>query len=351
MSIGDILSFNFLAHHLVFIGIFLILALSLNLINGYAGMFSLGHQGFWAVGAYAAGALIVHMPGSLPGPLLFMLSIGAAMLCATLAGLVIGVPCLRLRGDYLAIATLGFAEIIRIVLTNLEWVGASRGLHIPYQVIVRSPDTQTDFYVFWIVFTYAMVLVTFVMCRNLIHSSHGRAIVSLREDEVASQLLGVNITRYKVLTFLLGSAFAGLAGAIHANFFGFISPKDFQIMQGILILLMVVLGGLGSMTGTVLATFILYSVQQILKLRLLGLPTSLASASGSDALMGLARALETLAVDRWQLIFAVMLMILMIAAPQGLFGKKELWDTAIYRRLFAGRWRRGAIQADLGSHK
>ena len=336
MNFSDLFNLQFLAPHLVWIGIYLILALSLNLINGYAGMFSLGHQGFWAVGAYAAGALIVHTPFALPGPVLFALSLVAGVLLATLGGLIIGVPCLRLRGDYLAIATLGFAEIIRILLNNFEWVEASRGMDIPYQIIVRSPETMTSFYTFHLVFTWAMVLVTFIVIRNLIHSSHGRAIISLREDEVASQLIGVNITRYKVLAFLVGAGFAGLAGAIHANFTGLIAPRDFTIIGGIMILLMVVLGGMGSMTGTVVATFILYSVQQLFKLELLNIPTKLAAVTGIQFLQDFAAGVEALARERWQICFAVLLMILMISIPQGFFGKKEIWETKLWRRLFGG---------------
>jgi branched-chain amino acid transport system permease protein len=334
MNFADLFNFQFLAPHLIWIGIYLILALSLNLINGTAGMFSLGHQGFWAVGAYAAGALIVHSPLALPGGVLLGLSLLCGVVLATVAGLIIGVPCLRLRGDYLAIATLGFAEIIRILLNNFDWLDASRGLEIPYQIIQRSPETMTSFYLFNLVLTWGMVALTFVVCRNLIRSSHGRAILSLREDEVAAQLIGVNITRYKVLTFLVGSGFAGLAGAIHANFTGLIAPRDFTIIAGILILLMIVLGGMGSMSGTVLSTFVLYGVQQLFKLELLNIPTKVAGLIGWDWLQGLAAGLEAVARERWQIFFAVLLIILMISLPQGFFGNKELWETATWRRLF-----------------
>ncbi len=340
MSFGDIFSYNFVVYHLISVGIFAMLALSLNLINGYAGMFSLGHQAFWAVGAYGAGAVIVHFPFQAPGVVVFGSSLLAGIGLAALAGFVIGVPCLRLRGDYLAIATLGFAEIVRILLNNFDWVGGSRGLAIPRVLIEKTPATEVWFYLFFLVFTVAMTGLTVLVCRNLIHSSHGRAIVSIREDEVASELIGVNVTYYKVVAFLIGAAFAGLAGAIHANFFGIISPKDFGIMPGILILLMVVLGGMGSMSGTLLATVILYFVQQILKLKLFGLPSTIASAIGWPPLMRLADTMETLAVDRWQVFFAILLILLMISAPQGFFGKREIWDTAAYKKL-AGLFRSG----------
>jgi len=318
----------------VWIGLYLILALSLNLINGCAGMFSLGHQGFWAVGAYGAAALVVKLPFELPGPVMFALSLIVGAICATLAGLIIGVPCLRLRGDYLAVATLGFAEIIRNLLIKFDWLGASRGQRIPPQVL--DPQDTAPYHWFYLAVTWFFVLVTVWICRNVIHSSHGRAILAIREDEVAAELLGVNVTRYKLLVFLLGSMLAGLAGALHANFELYIAPPMFTMLPGIMILLMVVLGGTGSMSGTAIAVVVLYSLQQILKLSLFGLPTSAASAIGWPPLEALAKSFELLARERWQAMFAVLLVIVMISMPQGIFGKRELWQTERFRR-WAGR--------------
>lgn len=309
----------------------MILALSLNLINGCGGMFSLGHQGFWAVGAYGAAALIVKLPYELPGAVMFALSLLVGAVCATIAGLVIGVPCLRLRGDYLAVATLGFAEIIRNLLIKLDWLGASRGQRISPQVL--DPQDTTAYQWFYLAVTWFFVAVTVWICRNLIHSSHGRAILAIREDEVAAELLGVNVTRYKLLVFLLGSMLAGLAGALHANFELYIAPPMFAMLPGIMILLMVVLGGTGSMSGTAIAVVILYTLQQVLKLGLFGLPSSAAESIGWGPLEDLARSFESLARDRWQVMFAVLLVIVMIAMPQGIFGKRELWQTDWFRRL------------------
>ncbi len=314
----------------MWIGLYLILALSLNLINGCGGMFSLGHQGFWAVGAYGAAALIVKLPFDLPGPVVFALSLVVGALCATLAGLIIGVPCLRLRGDYLAVATLGFAEIIRNLLIKLDWLGASRGQRIPPQVL--DPQDTGAYQAFYLTITWLFVVVTIWICRNVIHSSHGRAILAIREDEVAAELLGVNVTRYKLLVFLLGSMLAGLAGALHANFELYIAPPMFAMLPGIMILLMVVLGGAGSMSGTAIAVFVLYTLQQVLKLGLFGLPTSAASAIGWAPLESLAKSFELLARERWQAMFAILLVIVMISMPQGIFGKRELWQMDWFRR-------------------
>lgn len=317
----------------MWIGIYLILALSLNLINGCAGMFSLGHQGFWAVGAYGAAALVVKSPIELPGPVLFALSLAVGALCATIAGFVIGVPCLRLRGDYLAVATLGFAEIIRNLLIKLDWLGASRGQRVPPQVL--DPQNAASYHLFYLAVTWLFVAVTVWICRNLIHSSHGRAILAIREDEVAAELMGVNVTRYKLLVFLLGSMLAGLAGALHANFEMYIAPPMFAMLPGIMILLMVVLGGTGSMSGTAIAVFILYTLQQVLKLGVFGLPSAAAEVIGWTPIESLARSFELLARERWQVMFAILLVVVMIAMPQGIFGKRELWQMEWFRRLAA----------------
>jgi branched-chain amino acid transport system permease protein len=333
IEFADVLNFNFIASNLVFIGIFLVLTLSLNLINGCAGMFSLGHQGFWAVGAYAAGAVIVHGADVLPGGVLFALSLLAGVVIAGLAGLVVGIPCLRLRGDYLAIATLGFAEITRVLLNNIEWLGGSRGLRVPAVVIAKTPDTAGAYYAFYLALAWSAALLTLVFCRNLLRSRDGRAVLSLREDEVAAEQSGVPLARYKILTFVSGACFAGLAGGIYASFFGVLSPKDFGVMSGIMLLLMVVVGGSGSLSGTVLATMLLYVAQQLFKLRFLGLPSALAESLGGPSWVGVARTFEEVGAEHWQLFFAVLLVALMIAAPHGLLGKGELRDTRWYRRL------------------
>jgi len=178
----------------------IILAVSLNLINGFTGQLSLGHAGFMAVGAYVSVILtnMLDMP--------FIAGIIAGCLAAGVAGFLIGVPTLRLKGDYLAIATLGFGEIIRVVLQNIDAVGGPAGI-----LGITKMTTWP-----WL---YAAVIVTILVIVNLMNSSYGRAIISVREDEIASELMGINTTRYKVLAFVIGAMFAGLAGALYAHVF------------------------------------------------------------------------------------------------------------------------------------
>ena len=212
----------------------IILAVSLSLINGFTGQLSLGHAGFMAVGAYASVIMTTYM--GMP----FFVGIIAACLAAALAGFIIGVPTLRLRGDYLAIATLGFGEIIRVVLQNIEYVNGPAGI-----MGIAKMSTWP-----WM---FGAVVLTILVIVNLVNSSYGRAIISVREDEVAAELMGVNTTKYKVLAFVIGAMFAGLAGALYAHYFYIIKPETFNFMKSFDVLVMVVLGGLGSTTGAVIA--------------------------------------------------------------------------------------------------
>ncbi|MGR6837288.1 branched-chain amino acid ABC transporter permease [Syntrophomonas erecta] len=264
----------------------IILAVSLSLINGFTGQLSLGHAGFMAVGAYAS----VIMTNFLEMP--FIVGIIVACLAAALAGFIIGVPTLRLRGDYLAIATLGFGEIIRVVLQNIEYVGGPAG-------VLGIPK-----YTSW-PWLFGATLLTIVVIVNLINSSYGRAIISVREDEIASELMGVSTTRYKVLAFVIGALFAGLAGSMYAHFFYIIKPETFNFLKSFDILVIVVLGGLGSTTGAVIAAIFI------------------------TALTAFLQAFPAVRM----IIYALILIIVMIYRPQGLMGNKELG-----RRTFGKIW-------------
>lgn len=306
---------EFALDHFVHFSILVVLALSLNLINGFTGMFSLGHHGFFAVGAYSAGALIVAMASSDPtgvsGVMIFALSVVAGIIAAALFGMVVGVPCLRLKGDYLAIATLGFGEIVRIIAQNTEAVGGARGLEVPYLLIKRSRDTQMIYLLQYGALVIVAMVVTYIVIRNLLKSTHGRALIAIREDEVAAELLGVNLTRYKVMAFVIGAGFAGLAGALYTNYMTQIEPKEFNLLKGIYILLYVVLGGMGSMSGTVLATLLLYVLDKVV-LNLM--PPE---------------------IQAWrEVAFALMLVLVMVLRPQGLLGNKEIYQTGWWKRLF-----------------
>lgn len=241
---------------IAYCGIYVTLAVSLNLINGITGQFSIGHAGFWMVGAYTSGTLgIVLWPklASLPMWGMIVLSMIAGGITAALMGLIVGLPSLRLRGDYLALVTLGFGEIVRIVAQNMELYNRSSGFNV-------TPTTRDYVWLIWL-----LAFATIAVCRNLLQNAQGLAFIAVREDEVAANAMGVNTTRIKVGAFVLGSMFAGMAGALFANFDGFLTPDKFKMDISFLILTMVVLGGTGSITGSVVAAILLYILPEQLR--------------------------------------------------------------------------------------
>lgn len=244
---------------LILCALYVTLSVSLNLINGITGQFSIGHAAFYMVGAYSSGvatlALYKVVPLEPAAWLVVAMIIGA--LVAALAGFLVGLPSLRLRGDYLAIVTLGFGEIIRIAAINTEkagpiTVGGSYGMNI-------DPKIQAP----WLVFLLAVI--TVAVCRNLLKNAHGLPFLAVREDEVASSAMGVVSTNVKVAAFVLGSAFAGAAGALLAHNEGFITPDMFKMEISFMVLTMVVLGGSGSITGSVLAAIVLTALPEWLR--------------------------------------------------------------------------------------
>lgn len=266
----------------------IILAVSLSLINGFTGQLSLGHAGFMAVGAYVA-VIITNMLD-----LHFIIGLLGACLSAGLAGFIIGVPTLRLKGDYLAIATLAFGEIIRVVLQNINYVNGPAG-------IMGIPKLTT-----W-PWLFGTTVLTVLVIVNLINSSYGRAIISIREDETASELMGINTTKYKILAFVIGAMFAGLAGAMYAHYFYIIKPETFNFLKSFDILIMVVLGGLGSTTGAIIAAVFVTA---------------------------LTAALQSFPAIR-MILYALILIIVMIYRPQGLMGNKEL-SMKTFGRIWGG---------------
>lgn len=267
---------DFLINTILFMGINIILAVSLHLIIGITGQFSIGHAGFLAVGAYASA--IATMKLALPFPV--ALVIGGIV--AALAGLIIGIPSLRLKGDYLAIATLGFGEIVRIVFLNIDYVGGASGMMVDH--LTTWP---------WV---FGCTLITILVIRNFTNSTHGRACISIREDETASDAMGINTTYYKVVAFAIGSFFAGIAGSLFAHNFYIIQPSNFGFLKSFDILIFVVLGGLGSMSGAVIAAILLTIVSTFLQ-----------------------EYPETRMV-----IYSIILIVMMIYRPQGLMGTKEI---------------------------
>lgn len=232
-------------------GIFVTLAVSLNLINGITGQFSIGHAAFFQVGAYTgavlANGMFKGLAASQPLAWLFLSAIFGAI-GAAIAGFIVGLPSLRLKGDYLAIVTLGFGEIISIIARNQKVLGEAYGL--------STVKIQSFFMI------ALLAVVTIAVCRNLLKTAHGLTFLAVREDEVASSSMGVNVTQVKVTAFVLGSAFAGAAGALLTHTKAFIGPADFTMDVSFIILTMVVLGGTGSITGSVFAAIIFYIIPE-----------------------------------------------------------------------------------------
>ncbi|HTD66864.1 MAG TPA: branched-chain amino acid ABC transporter permease [Candidatus Limnocylindria bacterium] len=285
------------------IGINIILAVSLNLINGHTGQFSLGHAGFMAVGAYTAASFTWAMQAAKTSPLMAEIIFACALLVggvvAAVVGLGVGVPTLRLRGDYLAIVTLGFGEIIRVVLQTtdslakhfsvsvapiLENMGGASGM--------KGIATLTSFGWAW-----ALAAVTVFVIASLVNSTYGRGFIAVHDDEVAASAMGINPTRYKVTAFVIGAFFAGVAGGLYAHHKQFLSPTGFDFMKSIDIVVMVILGGMGRTIGVILAAIILTVLPELLR--------------------GFA--------DYRMIIYSLLIIGLMMARPQGLFtfgGKK-----------------------------
>jgi branched-chain amino acid transport system permease protein len=245
------------------VGINIILAVSLNLINGYTGQFSLGHAGFMAVGAYVtasitmfAGPHLLPMLGGVESvaglPVLFFFALVAAGIVAAAVGFLVGVPSLRLKGDYLAIVTLGFGEIIRVILQNIQAVGGPSGL--------KGIPPYTSF--FW---TYAWAAIAIYTVLGLVHSTYGRGFLAVHDDEVAASAVGINTTRYKVAAFVVGSFFAGVAGGLYAHLKSFISPAGFDFLKSFDIVVMVILGGMGNTPGVVIAAVLLTLLPEVLR--------------------------------------------------------------------------------------
>jgi branched-chain amino acid transport system permease protein len=285
------------------IGIAIIAAVSLQLVNGFTGQFSIGHAGFMAIGAYASAALSVHfgagllesLGGALPAPLAracyFPVPLLLGGLAAAAAGLLVGIPTLRLRGDYLAIATLGFGEIIRIGILNLDAVGGARGFSLEP---VGHPGVDLRYE--GLGGLYAVVLVSVAAIARLVYSSGGLAFRAVGEDEIAAESIGVGTTRIKIEAFVVSSFFAGVAGALFAHSEGYIHTNSFGFARSFEIVVFVVLGGLGSLSGAILAAAALTAAPELLR-----------------------------GLGEWRMIlYSLLLVATMLVRPQGLLGRREL---------------------------
>jgi len=286
-------------------GINVILAVSLHIVNGLTGQFSLGHAGFMAVGGYTAALFgtqaiseykLMYISEPVSDTILFFLATLLGGAAAGLAGFFVGLPSLRLRGDYLAIVTLGFAEIIRVTIENVEILGAATGL-------VGIPPLTN---LFWI---FLWALVTVLFAKRLQESTHGRALAAIREDEIAAEAMGIDTTGYKVRAFVASSFFAGVAGALLGYYLTILTPRDFTFLKSVEVVVMVVLGGMGSISGAILAAILLTVLPEALRpLR------------------------EHTGVDLRMVIYASLLLAMMLLRPRGILGRQEVWAMLRRRR-------------------
>ena len=276
---------------IVTVGINITLAVSLNLVNGYTGQFSIGHAGFMCVGAYTSAVITMFVtpaflgqtfpPGHVNSWIIFPVAMLISGLTAAISGLIVGIPSLRLKGDYLAIVTLGFGEIIRIIFLNIPAVGGARGL----------PGIPTYTNLFW---AYSVAFITIYVVLAIVHSSYGRGFIAVHDDEVAAEAMGINTTRYKIIAFTVSAFFAGIAGALYAHYKTFISPNGFDFMRSIEIVVMVILGGMGNTIGVIAAAILLTVLPEVL------------------------RPVE----DYRMVLYSFLLIVLMLTRPQGLFRLK-----------------------------
>ncbi len=283
----------------MYIGINIILTVSLNLINGYMGEFSVGHAGFMAVGAYVASFLTVKVIPAHLAAWLFPLAVIAGGTAAALVGLVVALPSFKTRGDYLAIVTLAFVMIVKSVIENIDTLGGPRGF-LGMEKLATLP---------WVFF---WVMVSLWVIRNLIYSNFGRGVLSIREDEIAGNLMSVNTRHVKVLAFTVSSFFAGIAGALFAHLLQFINPRAFDIIKSTDILIMVYLGGIGSIGGSILGATVYTLLLEIL--RPLGI---------------------------WRMVLIpLILVMLMLFRPKGIMGLREFPRFIPARDRLAGRFAR-----------
>ena len=300
------------------IGIYIIMAVSLNVATGYLGQLPLGHAGFMSVGGYSCAIFIIRMmpvfdlnmrsfvTGEPMAVVLFVVGVLFGGLMAGLSGLIIGIPALRLKGDYLAIITLGFAEIIRVVMLNIDGVvgfeltGGAKGL--------TGIPSYTNF-----LNTFIVVGIVLFLIHTMMKSRHGRAILAIRDTEIAAEATGVNTTYYKTLAFVVSAFFAGVGGALYAGCIGVMAPAKFGFMKSIEILVMVVLGGMGSMLGSVLSATVLTILPEALRAF----------------------------ADYRMVVYAVVLILVMIFRPQGLLGTYDFSMGDFLEKLINGELFRG----------
>lgn len=292
---------SYYTNMLILVCVNVMLAVSLNLVTGILGQLVLGHAGFMLAGAYAAALFTNAMADTMPLSSSFPIGLVLSGLFAAFCGVLIGLPALRLRGDYLAIITLGFGEIIRVIANNLKITNGAMGLSVEL-LSTRKHPAAMFVYAFWL--TAAVIFMNFTFGR----SRHGRAVIAIREDEIAAESMGINTSRYKLLTFVLAAFIAGVAGGVYAHQLGMIDPSKYDFNRSVEILIMVVLGGMGSITGSII------------------------SASALTVLPEMLRGFSQYRM----LIYSIILICVMLFKPSGLLGRYEI---SVPRLLRLGRKR------------
>lgn len=283
---------EYILHILVIAGTYIILTLSLNIIVGYTGLPALGHAAFFCIGAYTSSLLALNIGLS---PWIGLLT-GACI--AALSGIIIGYPAVRLKGDYLALATFGLGVIIYSIAKN--WVSLTRGpMGLPGIPGFSIFGFQLSEIWSYLLLVLVFVVITVFIINRIVNSPFGRILRSIREDEIASEVLGKDTNKYKLMVFIIGAFFAGIAGSLYSHYITFIDPSSFTIMESITILLMVIFGGMGSISGSVVGAVILIVLPELL--RFLGMPSSIAAPMR-------------------QMIYGLLLVVLMLKRPQGIMG-------------------------------
>jgi len=287
----------------ILIGINLIAVLGLSILTGFTGLFSFGHGGFMAIGAYVAA--IVSSRLNLPGPVALPAAILAGAAAAAIASVFIGKLTLNLKGDYFCIATMGFGEAIRVILNNIDYVGGARGW-------ANLPNLTS----WWVVLVLDVVFV--VVAWNIINSRQGRNMVAVREEELAAQMAGVDTFRSKMIALVVSAALAGVAGALMANYIQFIRPTMFNMAKSTDLTIMVIFGGLGSISGSIVGTILLVSLPEVFR-----------------------------NFAQWRLvIYGLAVIVIMVGRPSGIMGGVELTPSGI-RRIFAARRAKARLEAEL----
>jgi branched-chain amino acid transport system permease protein len=282
---------------LMFAGINIIMTISLNLVNGFTGQFSIGHAGFMGVGGYASAVVTTVLFNTASWPMyfqvpIFLVSLLAGGIVAGFVGFLIGLPSLRLKGDYLAIVTLGFGELLRAIIRLIDYVGGPRGL--------AGIPRYTN--LFWVFF---FTILSIYAARNFVNSSFGRACISIRENEVASETMGVDTTKYKIISFTFASCMAGVAGGLFAHLLMFLQPDTFSFVKSIDYLVFLYAGGMSSISGSIVSAGVLTILPELLRF-----------------------------LAKWRIvIYGVMLVVLMLKRPEGLYGGKEFGFLKIKKRV------------------